>query len=85
MSQAKNYMTLYELDSPGKDDLVEKLNFPRTSVTLTGCTKEGCSEKTTGWVRMTSSSSSTAHVEAELRMKVKAHRQGGCDWSWTGG
>jgi hypothetical protein len=82
--QNNNFMTLYELDSPDSDDLVETLYFPRTSVTLT-CTEQGCSEKKTGWVRMTRSSSSTAHVEAELRMTAIAQQQGGCDWSWTGG
>ncbi len=84
VGQASNHMSLYELDPGGGNQLVETLYFPGTSVTLTGCTKEECPEKTTGWVRMTSSTSSTAKVEAELRMKARAYFQA-CDWSWTEG
>ena len=82
VGQASNHMSLYELDRGDGNSLVETLYFPGTSVTLTGCTKEGCPEKTTGWVSMTSSTSSTARVEAELRMKARAYFQA-CDWSWT--
>ena len=89
MSQSSNFMTLYELDGTliqtDRHDLIETLYFPGTSVTLTNCTKEGCPEKTTGWMRMTSSTDSTKIIEAELRMKASASVQGACDWSWTGG
>ena len=90
MGQSSNFMSLYELDGTAGpirfdgNDLIETLYFPGTSVTLTNCTKEGCPEKTTGWVRMTSDTSLTAHVEAELRMKASAYYEA-CDWSWTGG
>ena len=83
-------MTLYELDGKIRsirfdgDDLIETLYFPGTSVTLTNCTKEGCPEKTSSWVRMTSSTDSTKIIEAELRMKASAYYEA-CDWSWTGG
>ena len=88
--QSSNHMTLYELDgwngiglgnrSADGHDLVETLYFPGTSATLTGCTHDGCPEQTTGWVDMTSSSSSSARVEADLRMKAKATLHGFCDW-----
>ena len=80
-SQSSNYMTLYELDWDG-NDLVETLYFPGTSVTLTGCTYDGCPERTSSWVDMTSSTSNIAIVEAELRMKVSADVVGYCDWNW---
>ena len=79
VSQTSNHMTLYELDNNG-DDLVETLYFPGTSLTLRGCTHDECPEQTSGWVTMTSSSSPTARVEAQLRMKAKATLQGFCDW-----
>ncbi len=79
-SQISNYMSLFELDYPDPDDAVERLYFPGTSVTFSGCSYERCPERTTGWVVMTSSSSPTARVEAELRMKAKATLHGFCDW-----
>ena len=82
LTQASNYMRLYELDFDDRA-FIETLYFPGTSVTLTNCTENGCPEKTTGWVKMTRSSSSTVHAEAELRMTAIAQQQGGCDWSWT--
>ncbi len=86
VSQASNHMTLYELEGDilgtgirvDRHDLIETLYFPGTSVTLTGCTYDGCPEKTSDWVRMTSSTSSTAKVEAELRMKASAKVYGNC-------
>ena len=81
VGQASNYMTLYELDWDG-DDKIEKLNFPGTTVTLTGCTKEGCPQRTTDWVQMTSSTSSTAIIGAKLRMKASAYIEGSCGWNW---
>ena len=83
--QSNNTMRLYELDSPDSDDPVENLYFPATSVTLGSCNYEGCPQRTSSWVDMTGSSSSTAHVEAELRMKGKAQVEGYCDtgdWDW---
>ena len=81
VGQTSNYTTLYELDWDG-NDLVETLYFPGISVTLTGCDHDGCPEKPSGWVDMTSSTSSSAVVEAELRMKASAYLQGSCDWNW---
>lgn len=86
VSQTSNHMTLYELDgwrgreSGDGHDLVETLYFPGTSLTLTGCHLGGCPERTTGWVGMTSSTSSQANVDADLRMKAKATLHGFCDW-----
>lgn len=85
-SQTSNHMTLYELDGwfggPSVDghDLVETLYFPGTSVTFTGCTYEGCPERTSGWVDVSSDTSSEVDVDAQLRMKAKATLQGFCDW-----
>ena len=82
-SQSNNYMTLYELDWPDNDDRIERLNFPGTSVTLTGCTYNGCPERTSGWVDMTGSSSAGADIEANLRVKVSATVEGNCStWNW---
>ncbi len=85
-----NYMTLYELDgwfgihSGDGHDLVETLYFPATSLTLTSCSNEGCPERTTSWLQMTSSSSSTVHVEAEFRMKASATlEKSSCEWDWN--
>lgn len=36
-----NFMTVYELDNPDEDDLVQSLYFPDMSVTLT-CTRNNC-------------------------------------------
>ena len=80
-SQTSNYMTLYELDWDGTE-LVETLYFPGTSVRLTDCDHEGCPTQTSGWVDMTSSTSSSANVQAELRMKVSTRLEGSCDWNW---
>lgn len=85
VSQSSNYMTVYELDAPDSDDLVETLYFPGTSLTLGSCNYEGCPERTSSWVDMTSSTSSSADVEAELRMKASAQVEGYCDtgdWDW---
>lgn len=89
VSQASNYMTLYELDgwfgtshSGDGHDLVETLYFPGTSVRLRDCSHGECPEQASGWVDMNSSTSSTAHVEAEVRMKAKATLHGSCEWNW---
>ncbi len=88
VGQGSNYMTLYELDpwvwnfSGDGHDLVETLYFPGTSVTLTSCDYESCPERVSGWVQMTSSTSWSADVEAELRMKASARLEGFCDWNW---
>ena len=76
-------MSLYELDWPDRDELVETLYFPGTTVTLTGCDYYGCPEQTTDWVEMSSSTSSVAHVEAELRMTASATLEGTCGWNWA--
>ncbi len=80
--QFENYMTIYELDSPDRDDLIETLYFPGTSVTLRSCDHDGCPERTSGWVDLSSSTSSRTHVEAELRMKASAQIIDACDWNW---
>lgn len=82
VGQDSNHMTLYELDKPDPDDLIETLYFPGTYVTLIGCTYEGCPERTSSWVEMSRSTDSTRHVEAELRMKARAFLEGSCDWNW---
>ena len=89
---SNNNMSLYELDGwggwPGNDhDFVENLYFPSTTVTFTNCNYHGCSEKTSAWKQMTGSSSSSADVRAQLRMKAKAQVVGVCDagnsdWDW---
>ncbi|MYG03211.1 MAG: hypothetical protein F4041_07530 [Acidobacteriia bacterium] len=80
--QSENYMTIYELDSPERDVLIESLYFPGTVVTLGSCDRDSCPERKSGWVAMTRSTSSTVHVEAELRMKASAQLVDACDWHW---
>ena len=83
-------MTLYELDSwlgaPSGDghDRIATLRFGGTAVTLTDCDYEECPEQTSDWVEVEedASSSSSAQVEAELRMTARAYLEGSCDWSW---
>lgn len=82
VGQASNHMTIYELDWPDPDDLIETIYFPGTYATLTNCTPEGCPEQTSNWVEMSSSTDSTRHVEAQLRMKASAVLEGSCDWNW---
>ena len=88
VSQTGNYMTLYELDgwsgriSGEGHDRVATLRFPGASVTLTDCDHDGCPERTSDWVDMSSSTSSSARVEAELRMTARAYLEGSCDWIW---
>lgn len=82
VTESTNYMTIYELDFPDRDDLIETLYFPETSATLRSCTYTGCTEVTSDWVDMESSTSRTVIVEADLRMKVKAELLNDCDWVW---
>ena len=81
VSQDSNYMTLYELDTPDSDDLVEKLYFPGISVTLTGCNYYGCPEQTTDWVDLKYSSRSWVIIDADLRMTARAYLEGSCGWT----
>ena len=86
--QTGNYMTLYELDSRhggisgDGHDRVATLRFPGASVTLADCDYDGCPEQTSDWVDMQDDASSSAQVEAELRMRARAYLEGFCDWSW---
>ncbi len=82
-SQSSNYMTVYELDKPDSDDLIETLYFPGTSITFGTCTRDGCPEKTSGWRTMSSSTSREADLRAQLRMKGKARLESSCDWDWN--
>ena len=77
-----NYMSLYELDRPDRDELVETLYFSNTSVTLTGCDYYGCPEQTTAWVDSDEDrdTSDVVHVDAQLRMKALASLEGFCGW-----
>lgn len=75
-----NFMTLYELDWNG-NDLVETLYFPRTSLTLSGCTRDGCPEKRTGWLSKTRDTSPPAETNAKFRMTARAVLVGYCDWN----
>ncbi len=79
-SQSNNFMTLYELDLGDPDSLIETLYFPQTTVSITGCGQHSCSESVSSWVGTTSSTSSSAVVEAEMRMKVSAFLQSSCQW-----
>lgn len=79
-SQSNNFMTLYELDLADRDSLIETLYFPRTTASITGCNRHGCPEKFSNWVGVARSTSSSALVEAEMRMKVSGFLQSNCQW-----
>ena len=68
--------------SPDRDDLIETLYFPGTSVTLRSCDHDGCPERTSSWVDMSRSTNSDVQVDAELRMKASAQVFAACDWNW---
>ena len=82
VTQRQNYMTIYELDSPDRDELIETLYFPGMSVTLRSCDHDGCPERTSSWVDMSRSTNSDVQVDAELRMKASAQVFAACDWNW---
>ena len=75
-----NYMDLYELDLPDRDDHVTKLSYPDKTVTLTGCDEDGCSESTSSWSRQSSSSHPGTGVRAEMRISVSARHRNYCRW-----
>ena len=82
VSQNSNHMTLYELDGWGGDtvhdhDLVGSLHFPGTSVTLTGCTYDGCPEQVSKWVSKKTLLSIDS-VNAQLSMKAYAFVENPC-------
>lgn len=80
----ENHITIYELDKPDGDDLVETLYFPGTSITFRNCTRHDCPEQVTSWVGVTRDTSTAAQVDAQLSMKASATLIGYCgepeDW-----
>ena len=85
VTQGSNHMTLYELDGWlgslrfNDHDLLETLYFPGTSVTLTGCTYDGCPEQESAWVNMQSSTDEEyVLIEAQLSMKASAFVENPC-------
>ena len=64
-------MTLYELDPGDFDDRVQKLNFPRVTVSLS-CRAMSCDSETSSWVSPNSYKypSSPALVDTKLSVKV---------------
>ena len=74
----RNYMTLYEMDRPDRDDYITKLTFPSTSVTLTNCDQQGCDGDTTQWSANTGSSRPLTGVSAEMRMVGTAEYRHNC-------
>ena len=71
-SSRENWMTLFELDKFERDDRVQKMIFPRVSVTL-NCTAMSCSESgTSSWVSPDryEDPSSLALVYAKAAIKV---------------
>ena len=74
----RNYMTLYEMDWPDRDDHVTKLRFPSSSVTLTSCDQQGCDGDTTRWRENTGSSHPLTGVSADMRMVGSAECRHNC-------
>lgn len=66
-----NWMSLYELDEPDGDDLVQSLYFPNTVVNLT-CQPGSCDPAESSWVGVSwyQDPSSEQRVEAQIRMRV---------------
>lgn len=66
-----NYMTLYELDWPDADDLVQSLYFPNTSVSVS-CTVAGCSPNESAYVGVSfyQTPSYPQKVDAQFKLRV---------------
>ena len=81
--RATNYMKLYELDGGGpffgSDDLVTKLEFPSTNVTLSNCNVDGCDPGASNWMSPTESTHPSTGVDAEFRVSVTASAYGYCE------
>jgi len=71
------YMDIYELDSDG-DDSVAYLVYPPKAVTFSGCSTDGCPEKSTPWTTPDIVSPLQSKVSAELRMKMSARHVSQC-------
>lgn len=78
-SRPTNYMKLYELDLNDFDELVTKLEFSATKVTLTNCNLDGCDPKSSKWMKSTESSHPSTGVDAEFRVSVTASAYGFCE------
>ena len=74
----RNYMKLYETDSPDADDRITRLSFPSTSMTITNCDRQGCDGDTTQWGTNTGSSHPATGVSAEMRMVGTAEYRHNC-------
>ena len=77
-SRATNYMKLYELDLNEFDDLVTKLEFAGTYVSLSNCDLDGCDPSASSWMSPTASSHPSTGVDAEFRVRVTASAYGYC-------
>lgn len=75
----ENFMSLYELDWDGAT-LIETLYFPRTQVSITNCNQYGCTGGTSAWQDVSRSTSSSADVDAEMRMHVRVRYESACGW-----
>jgi uncharacterized protein (TIGR03437 family) len=87
-SHGTNFMTLYELDPAGPNELIQTLYFPPTPVT-TGCNLLGCPASGSEWVRPSSyDSPATPKVYAEMAMVVNSgtfiDSANACRASWPG-
>ncbi len=72
-------MKLYELDLYDSDDLVTKLEFPSTNVTLSNCNVDGCDPGASNWMSPTESTHPSTGVDAEFRVSVTASAYGYCE------
>ena len=78
-SRSTNYMKIYELDSNDFDELVTKLEFPATNVSLSNCNVEGCDSRVSNWMSPTKSTHPDTGVDAEFRISVTASAYGYCE------
>ena len=75
-----NFMTIYELDAPDKDDLLTTLYFPSTVVRL-NCSHSRCRSSESPWKYVSSSTSSSTRIDAQLRTRVDGYYDSsGCEW-----
>lgn len=74
LTLSNNYMTLYEMDWPDEDDVVQTLYFPDRSATLQNCDAWGCPPNPSPWAGPTRYNTpvSPPLVDAQMRITVSA-------------
>lgn len=67
---SQNFMTLYELDWPDADDLVQSMYFPNLTAALGSCDPWSCTAGTSAWAAPTSYDTPTWPPLVDARMAI---------------